>query len=95
MDKKKNKKDIEQIIKKSRRQRDDKIKKLNDFRKDYNSEEFLVDLENYFGKEVDFNLDKIKAEISKNGRLAGLVDKACKKQTHPVIEFIQQVLKDL
>ncbi|MFO8052839.1 MAG: hypothetical protein R6U54_02615 [Candidatus Omnitrophota bacterium] len=89
------KRDIEQEIKRSREKKADKLKKLNDFDAEYNIDKLLEDLDSYFEGEVDFNLDKIKEEVQEQGRLEELIDQATKKQTHPVVEFIQQILKDL
>lgn len=95
MDKKKNKKNIEKEIKQLEKEKSDKLKKLNDFKKEYNVDKLLEDLDIYFDQEVDFNFDKIKAEIQAQNKLKDLIAKACQKQTHPVVEFIQETLKDL
>ncbi|MCF7874164.1 MAG: hypothetical protein K9L84_04565 [Candidatus Omnitrophica bacterium] len=87
--------DIEAEIKRSRKKKADKLKRLNDFSTEYNVDKLLEDLDVYFEGEVDFNLGKIKEEVQKQGKLEELIDQAAKKQTHPVVEFIQQILKDL
>lgn len=87
--------DIEAEIRRSKKRKADKLKKLNDFNAEYNIDKLLEDLDSYFEGEVDFNLDKIKEEVQKEGKLTELTKQAIKKQTHPVVEFIQQILKDL
>ncbi len=95
MDNKKNKKDLEKEIKQLQKEKSDKLKKLNDFKSEYNVDKLLEDLNIYFEQEVDFNFEKIKEEIKAQNKLKELIDQACQKQTHPVIEFIQETLKDL
>ncbi|MCF7887600.1 MAG: hypothetical protein K9L71_04240 [Candidatus Omnitrophica bacterium] len=95
MSKQPDKRDIEQEIKKLQKKKADKLKKLNDFNIEYNIDKLLDDLDSYFEGEVDLNLDKIKEEVQKQGKLTELVEQAVKKQTHPVVEFIQHALKNL
>lgn len=95
MDKNKNKKNIAKEMKQLRKEKSDKLKKLNDFKTEYNVDKLLEDLDIYFEQEVDFNFDKIKEEIQAEDKLKELIDKACQKQTHPVVEFIHETLKDL
>ncbi|MCF7907708.1 MAG: hypothetical protein K9L86_02385 [Candidatus Omnitrophica bacterium] len=78
-----------------RRQRAEKITRLADYRQNYNSKIFMKDLENYFDKEVDFNFDKVSEEIEKPQRLENLIKKAAQKNTHPIIEFIQELFQDI
>ncbi|MCF7872889.1 MAG: hypothetical protein K9L80_01610 [Candidatus Omnitrophica bacterium] len=89
------KRDIRAEIRRSKKRKADKLKKLNDFNSEYNIDKLLEDLDIYFEGEVDFNLDKIKEDVQKRGKLTELVKQAINKQTHPVVEFIQQTLKDL
>lgn len=79
----------------SRQERNKQISKLGSFNADYNLSNFLADLETYFEGEVDFNLDRIKAEVGQKGKLSCLVSKARQNNTHPVVEFIQEIFKDL
>jgi hypothetical protein len=95
MSKQPDKRDVEQEIKKLQKKKADRLKKLNDFNAEYNIDKLLEDLDSYFEGEVDFNLDKIKEEVQEQGKLTELIKLAIKKQTHPVVEFIQQILKDL
>jgi hypothetical protein len=95
MDKRRDSRDIEREVNRLRKEQAEKLKKLHDFDKEYNSDKLLEDLQEYFGKEVDFNFDKIREEIQKQDILKDLIDRAVKKDTHPVIEFVQYTLKDL
>ncbi|MCF7870299.1 MAG: hypothetical protein K9L69_02065 [Candidatus Omnitrophica bacterium] len=95
MSKQPDKRNIEQKIKKLQKKKADKLKELNDFNAEYNIDKLLEDLDNYFEGEVDFDLDKIKKEVQEQGKLTEFIKEAIKKQTHPVVEFIQQTLKDL
>ena len=86
-----NEKDIE----KYRKARTGKLSRLGEYSKDYNSDKFIVDLKIYFNNEVDFNLKKVRQTIEAPGKLDGLIEKAKKKNTHPVTEFVQEIFKDL
>lgn len=72
-----------------------KLSQLGDYKTGYTSDDFLVDLVKYFDQEVDFNLDKIRKEIEQPQKLAGLIAKAKEKKTHPVVEFVEELFKDL
>lgn len=72
-----------------------KLKHLGDYKKGYNSGRFLEDLVKYFEGEVDFNLDEIRKELEKPGKLSRLIGKAKEKNTHPVTEFVEELFKDL
>lgn len=67
--------------------------RLHDYRKDYTVEEFISDLDVYFEKEVDFDYDKVRQEVSLEGKLEELVEKAKHKDTHPVSEFVCDMVK--
>jgi hypothetical protein len=95
MNKRRDSRDIEREVNRLRKEQAEKLKKLHDFGEEYNSDKLLEDLQEYFGKEVDFNFNKIKEEIRKQDILKDLIDRAVKKGTHPVIEFVQYTLKDL
>jgi len=72
-----------------------KVNQLGDYKTGYTSDDFLVDLVKYFDQEVDFNLDKIRKEIEQSQKLARLIIKAKEKNTHPVVEFVEELFKDL
>jgi hypothetical protein len=76
-----------------RKEQKKRLEKLHDFTKEYTVERFLADLNAYFDNEVDFDLDKVRAEVSRLGELKGLVDKALAKNTHPISEFLKQLFK--
>lgn len=88
-------KSIDKKIEKARNQRKAEIKRLSDFTSSYDADLFLSDLESYFEGEVDFNLDKIKEVVKKPENLEQLVFKARQQKTHPVIEFVREILRDL
>ena len=79
----------------SRQARRDKLSKLTDYKKNYSIDVFISDLVNYFDNEVDFNLEKIRKLIEEPGKLGALVSEAKSKNTHPVVEFVQEFFKDL
>lgn len=68
---------------------------LTDFRNGYTVDRFIKDLLVYFDNEVDFNLDKISEMVSGEGKLQELVDRAIKKNGHPVSEFIMEMVKSV
>jgi len=72
-----------------------KLSQLGDCRAGYTSDDFLVDLVKYFDQGVDFNLDKIRKEIEQPQKLARLIAKAKERNTHPVVEFVEELFKDL
>ncbi len=82
-------------IKGYRRQKNDKLAKLNDYKQGYTAGKFIFDLESYFEGEVDFNLERIQQLIEEPGRLDHFIREATKKNTHPVTEFIQEIFKEL
>jgi aconitase A len=86
---------IDDSIQPYRKERENRLIYLQDYKKNYTLDKLISDLTIYFEGEVDFDLDKIRKDIAKPGRLEKLVEKARKKNTHPVIEFIQELLKDL
>ncbi len=67
---------------------------LGDFSHAYTVDKFLTDLSDYFHGEVDFEWDKIRADVSVPGRLDALVALALKNKTHPVSEFVREMLRD-
>lgn len=78
-----------------RRIKKDKLSTLSSFSDNYNSDEFIADLENYFGSDVDFNLSKIRQFIERTGKLERLITQAKEKNTHPVTEFVQELFRGL
>ena len=72
-----------------------KLSQLGDYKTKYTSDDFLVDLVKYFDQEVDFDLDKIRKEIEQPQKLASLIARAKEKNTHPVVEFLEDLFKDL
>jgi len=71
-----------------------KLSTLGDYEHGYTVESFLKDLMVYFDNEVDFNLSKIKAIIERPGKVEWLIEKAKKSNTHPVSEFVQEMLRE-
>jgi hypothetical protein len=67
---------------------------LNDYQKDYSIEKFMNDLMCYFDGEVDFNLEKIKEIVGQPGKLEQLIQRATHKETHPVTEFVKDILRE-
>ncbi len=72
-----------------------KLSQLGDYKTGYTCDDFLIDLVKYFDQEVDFDLDKIRKEIEQPQKLAYLIAKAKEKNTHPVVEFVEELFKDL
>ncbi len=72
-----------------------KLSQLGNYKTGYTSDEFIVDLIKYFDQEVDFNLDKVRKEIEHPQKLDWLITKAKEKNTHPVVEFVEELFKDL
>lgn len=72
-----------------------KLRQLGDYDSGYTVDNFLGDLVKYFDGEVDFNLDKIRKTVEQPQRLAELIAKAKRKNTHPVAEFVEELFKDL
>lgn len=70
------------------------LSRLSDYRKDYDSKKFISDLLKYFGDEVDFNLDKVRDSIERPGKLDQLIQRADNHNSHPVVEFIQDIFKE-
>lgn len=71
------------------------ISQLSDYKVNYNVDKFMLDLEKYFEKEADLNLVKIRGVIEKPGKLMDLIERAKDNGTHPVIEFVRVIFKDL
>lgn len=82
-------------IKGFRRQKENKLAKLSDYKQGYTTGNFIPDLEIYFEGEVDFNVEKIQQLIEVPGRLDRFIKEATKKNTHPVAEFVQELFKEL
>jgi len=78
-----------------RRAKNLKLHQLGDYKTGYTGDDFLVDLVKYFDQEVDFDLDKIREEIEQPQKLASLIARAKEKNTHPVVEFVGELFKDL
>jgi len=68
---------------------------LSGYKKGYNGKRFISDLVKYFDDEIDFNLDKVRDEIEQPGKLDQLIQKADQHNTHPVVEFVQNIFKGL
>lgn len=68
---------------------------LSDFNEGYTPEKFMLDLINYFGPEVDFDLDKIEEFIRAEDRLKRLIQTAKENNTHPVSEFVKKLFKEV
>jgi len=94
-DDKKASSDDDREIRLQRQAKSFKLSRLGDYRTGYTSDDFIVDLVKYFDQEVDFNLDKIRKEIEQPQKLAGLITKAKEKNTHPVVEFVEELFRDL
>ncbi len=82
-------------IKAQRKNKKLKLNQLKDYKAGYTSDNFIDDLVKYFDQEVDFNLDMIRKEIEKSQRLNYFIAIAKEKNTHPVVEFIEDLFKDL
>ena len=82
-------------IKGYRKEKKDKISKLDNYKDDYSVDKLILDLKRYFEDEVDFNIEKIRKTLEEPGKLDQLIKKAKKENTHPVTEFIQEIFKDL
>ncbi len=95
MNKEKNNSNKNKDIETHRRLSRDKIAGLNTFSNDYSIDKFMQDLDNYFDNEVDFNLDKINDMLKDSGQLEKLITKANQNKSHPVIEFVQDIFKEL
>ena len=94
-DKKKASRSDNKEIRLQRQAKSFKLSQLGNYKTGYTGDDFLVDLVKYFDQEVDFNLDKIRKEIEQPQRLARLIAKAKEKNTHPVVEFVEELFKDL
>lgn len=95
MQEKKREPDSGKRIEKFRQKRKKKVKELGDFEKNYTAEDLVLDLNNYFQGEVDFDFRQIRQEIKKKNKLKDLISKARQKKTHPVIELVQEIFKNL
>jgi len=82
-------------VKVYRKEKELKLSRLKDYKVNYTSDNFIDDLVKYFDQEVDFNLDKIRNEIKKPQRLNYFIAMAKEKNTHPIIEFLEDLFKDL
>ncbi len=94
-DDKKASSDDDKEIRLQRQAKSFKLSQLGDYKTGYTSDGFLVDLVKYFDQEVDFSLDKIRKEIEQPQKLASLITKAKEKNTHPVVEFVEELFRDL
>ena len=95
MDKEKSNSNKNKDIETHRRLNRDKIAGLHAFLNDYSIDKFMQDLNNYFDNEVDFNLDKINDMLKDSGQLEKLITRAKQMNSHPVIELVQDIFKDL
>ena len=82
-------------IERYRKTQQARIAALSGFKSDYNWEIFMKDFITYFEADQDFNLEKIQEVIKDPLKLGHLVQRATKNNTHPVIEFVQDLFKDL
>ena len=85
----------ENDIKSYRNQKKKKLIYLEGYKDNYDVDKFISDLLIYFDGEVDFDLEKIREALNEAGKLESLIKKAEKKNTHPVVVFIQELFKDL
>lgn len=81
-------------IEHSRKDAHARRKKLHDYHQGYTIEMLLKDLEIYFDGEVDFNYEKIQEFLQLPGKFEQLIKRANDRNTHPVSEFIQDMVKD-
>jgi len=77
----------------ARKEQEARLKRLNGFDHGYTAEKLLADLVVYFDGEVDFDREKIKEFMETPNVLENLVVLAKKNQTHPVVEFIRDMLR--
>jgi len=84
-----------QEIEKNRKMRQDKLSTLQDYNQDYDIDELMVDLVMYFEGEVDFNMERIRQIAQQPGKLSQLIQKAKQDNTHPAVEFVHELFKDL
>ncbi len=82
-------------IESNRKLNRNKIAELNTFLKGYDIDKFMQDLKDFYDNEVDFNFDKISDMLNKPGKLDTLINRAKKNNSHPVIEFVQDIFKEL
>ena len=80
---------------KSQKERKERLKSLGGFDSDYTVRQFLIDFAVYFEDNPDIDLDRIKEEVEKPGKLKQLIDKAKQNNSHPVSEFVKELLLDI
>jgi len=68
---------------------------LHDYHENYSIELFMSDLIIYLGDDIDFDLKKMRNMVEMPGELTRFTNLAKTKKTHPVIEFIQKLFKEL
>jgi hypothetical protein len=78
-----------------RKKRKKIISQLSDFTKEYTIDDFMTDLVKYFDGGVDFNIEKIRECVEIKGKLKELIEKAKDADTHPVPEFIREMLREI
>lgn len=78
-----------------RKLKTERLFRLNDYRKNYSVDSFISDLINYFDGGVDFNIDNIRKYVENPTKIDELIRLAKMNNSHPVIEFIQKLFKDL
>lgn len=76
-----------------RKQMSARLAKLTDYKKGYDIDAFLADLDNYFDQQVDFDMVKVREFVEQPGKMEYLIQKAREKNTHPVSEFVKEILK--
>ncbi len=85
----------ENDIQKNRQVNQERLARLSPYASGYDIDKFMVDLVMYFDGEVDFNLEKMRQMAEEPGRLDRLIQTARHKNTHPVVEFVQNLFKNL
>ncbi|MBD3245481.1 MAG: hypothetical protein GF333_00535 [Candidatus Omnitrophica bacterium] len=79
-------------IEEERQDRQRRYRQLHDYTQEYTLDQFIEDLQGYFDGQVDFNLEKIRAVVGKPGKLSQLIQRAREHRTHPVSEFVQDMV---
>lgn len=82
-------------ISSQRKEKDERIRRLNQFRQGYSVDLFLADFEKYFDNEIDFNLQAIRQRLEAAGVLEKFITRAIERNTHPVTEFVQELFREL
>ncbi len=85
----------DQRIEKKREKRTDKLSALQDYKNNYDIDMLMVDLLMYFEGEIDFNLERMRQVAQQPGKLLQLIQKAKQNDTHPAVELVGDIFKDL